>query len=628
MSNFIEYTFVLPKLGDSDYGRRWPQGTSQVTKELAGFKADGSQPGYLSRYKHGLNLIRLLWGNKNVAMYRVWSHWRTGEKTVIWNHFFMRTFEACCNNKRVGLTGCSSSGKTFAAAVYAILLFMSDPKNTTIMVSTTAGTDAERRVWGEIKDLHNLIDESHRIGTLLDYLKVITFDPGKELQGTRGAAERDIGSGIILIPIPAGDEGQKALGKVIGTKQKTGTVLWIIDELPNMISGVLRAESNLESNIKYRLIGIGNAKEKTDPHGDLCEPEAGWDSISEETDEWTSVSGAKILFFHGGRSPNFHPAVDPGITEKEMYPFPYISSKVYIDSVAKLNGGNDIEAGRLTLDYMRFAIGFWPTGSVSTSIVSKELVESYGADGISVVFGGGGKILVAGFDPAWTSGGDNCELSIGQLVNSNSAEKILICDPDTVVFKSRVKGKGSEANEEFRKDIAKQVVEYCKERGIKPEDFGMDISGDGGMMLREIIVEWGSSAIIPISSMEPSDNERFLNRVTQYWYQVADAIRTKRVRRFNIKSRYFKDLSRRTYESVSKGKVKVQQKKEFKKKYSYSPDAGDSFSYMVETAKRRGFSLKWMPDLNQADRFKEKPFGPGMGHGNEDEVEYANYSEY
>ena len=144
MGLFYNYKFKLPELVDSDYGNEWPQGrggitASQVTKELVGFRLNGSRAGFLSRFEHGLNAIRLIWPNE-VKLFRVWTHYKTGEKVVIWNHYFIRCFKALCSGSYVALTGCSSSGKTFACAVYALLMFISNPIETMIMVSTTPGS--------------------------------------------------------------------------------------------------------------------------------------------------------------------------------------------------------------------------------------------------------------------------------------------------------------------------------------------------------------------------------------------------------------------------------------------------------------------------------------------------------
>ena len=52
-----------------------------------------------------------------------------------------------------------------------------------------------------------------------------------------------------------------------------------------------------------------------------------------------------------------------------------------------------------------------------------------------------------------------------------------------------------------------------------------------------------------------------------------------------------KDLFARRYEPLGKGRVKVEKKLDMKKRIKRSPDAGDSFCYMIQMAIRAGFTL-------------------------------------
>jgi hypothetical protein len=586
---FKEYVYKLRPLTDDDYGQSWPTGirgekTNQITKELTGFRLNGQKAGFLSRFEHGLNLIRLLWP-KHVRLFRVVRHWKTGESVTVWNHYFMRAFEALCRGKRTCFTGCASSGKTFAVAVYLNLMFMSDPKNTTIMVSTTAGTDAERRVWGELKDLHASTKGIYKVGTLIDYLGVITFDPAKELLGRKDISTRDLRNGISLVPIPKGADGENALGKVIGTKNKK--IIWVIDELPHMLTGILRPEENLEQNQFVQIIGIGNANVKTDPHGMMCEPVGGWESVSEDDDEWMAHGDTLVLFFHGERSPNFHPAIDPNITDKSRYPFPYLSTPVGLANSRKRLGRGNEEHGRKTIDYMRFSVGFWYGDDVATTVLSEMLVKRFGADKSEVDWGYGEIFTVAGFDCGWSAGGDYNELMIGKMGKDADGKWILLFPPESIRIYAT-----AEDNEDFRKAIAKQVVEICIKHGVKPDRFGMDINGDGGLMLQAIQKEWKTHECVGLSSLErPEDDSKYDNIVTQYWYQIPDAIGTGRVRGYNCLSGYAKDHFARHYQSTGKGSIRVEKKSDMKKRIKRSPDAGDAGGYMVEMAKRHGFEI-------------------------------------
>lgn len=610
----IERDYTLPEPSVNDFGVEWPIGTNgqevdQISKDLLGFRlADGEniREGFLTKYEHGLRLIQMLFPER-VKLYRIVKHWKTGKSTVVWNHFFLDCFRDCCEHNRVCFAGSASSGKTFATAVYCLLSFMCNPMNTMIMISTTAGSDSERRIWGELKELHREANARFKLGTLIDYLKAITFDPSREVdEKSKSAESRDLRNGIIVIPIPKGNEGEKALGKIIGTKN--AVVIWVIDELPEMMDGVLRPESNLESNVKYQFIGLGNSGRPTDPHGKLCEPDDGYDSISVDHDHWWA-GDCFVRFLHGGRSPNFHPAIDPNITRKEDYPFPYLSNKVFMENVAYRNGTgrtreDRIETGKRTVDYMRFAVGFWYGADIPVTVMSKELVTMNNAHVDHAYFDQGGTTGVAGFDPAFTANGDSNEISFCKFGNSMNGEQILLTEPETVTIRTTVQDRVA-----FRTEIATAVINECEKRDVDPERLFMDISGDGGLMALEISRVWSEKkgrhvAPTGISSLEKTGDEdaAWHDIVTKLWFQAVMAIGTGRIRGFNLMSGYAKDLFERQYESVGKGIVKIESKSSkaggkrgMKARIGRSPDKGDSWVYMIEGAKRSGFDIRNKP---------------------------------
>lgn len=581
--------FDLPQLTEDSYGFRWGEGhsgqqVSQVTKDLCGFRFNGSVEGFNSRFWHGLKLVQMIWPGQ-VELFKKWRHFQSGDEVVIWNTDFIRIFKALCESKRVALTGSSSSGKTFAVAVYAMLMFMCDPENTTVMVSTTAGSDAERRVWAEIRDLHRMADSVFPVGTLIDYIKCITFDPGRELLKSRSVMERDIRNGIMLIPIPRGQEGENALGKIIGTKNKN--VIWIIDELPHMIDDILRPESNLEANLFFQLVGIGNANRKTDPHGRMCEPAGGYDTITVDDDEWEGVAGTRVVFCHGKRTGNFHPAVDQSSDDRQAYPFPFLSSPPYVRRVAELNGHGNPALGEKTIDFMRFAIGFWYGSDVPETILSAEMCREHKAVESGVQWGSLGTTIVAGFDCGFSAGGDANELTFLKIGKGHDGRSWAEAPAESI----RISGIVSD-RESFRKAVAKQVVAECRRAGVKPGDFGMDINADGGLMMQEIQREWQTHEVVGLSSLEKADDEKYFHRVTQYWFQAAELVCSGRMRGFNPKSRYARDLFERKYESAGRGVVRVEKKTDMRARIKRSPDAGDSFCYAAHMAIRAGFELR------------------------------------
>lgn len=636
----------IPPPTENNYGLAWPEGTDQVTKELAGFRMPGKH-GFGTRYEHGLRLIQTLWpfnpaDNTGVCLWKDVTHYKTGEPVRIYNTYFLRAFHALCERQRVNLTGSASSGKTFSIAVYSLLSFMADPVNTLVMISTTAATDSERRVWGDVKDLWRSAQDRYPIGTLLDYLKTITFDPARELEGKRDVDQRDLGSGICVIAIPKGSEGEKAQGKIIGTKVKHGRLIWVIEEMPHMMDDVLRPEANLESNPDYQLVVTGNANRKSDPHGRASEPSGGWDSIDESYDDWWA-GDMFVCFLHGGRGPNDHEAIDPGLTDKKDYPFPYLSNRAFTRNVAYRNGyGSTAEErianGMQTIDYMRFAVGFWYSDDIEPTVLSRKYVEEHGANSEEFSWGYRPTKVVAGFDAGFSAGGDKNSLMFFEFGNDIHGQEILACDPETVNVSSK-----AAVRESFRKDIAAQVVDHCVKRGCEPEDFFMDISGDGGLMAIEINSVWSErlgrqARINGVSSLEKTedDDERYHDVVTSLWFRVQRVVASGKVRGFRHNSGYAKDLYARRYESVGRGKVKIEPKgntktsegRGFKQRLGRSPDDGDAFVYGLFGCTRRGFTIEKAGARRdrEADRTKRRIMAR-LGGSQAPEGSFAQHAE-
>ena len=154
-----------------------------------------------------------------------------------------------------------------------------------------------------------------------------------------------------------------------------------------------------------------------------------------------------------------------------------------------------------------------------------------------------------------------------------------------------------------------QVVKDCLEYGVHPRDFGLDISGDGGKMLRAIIIEWGkfhpeAMFIHPISSMgmpterrissldKRTAKEAYDRRVTESWFQVHTAMSTRSFVGIDVEkhSLIINELCSRLY--FHKGrKVAVEKKLDMKQRIKKSPDLADSLTYAVEMLRKAGLEF-------------------------------------
>lgn len=575
--------FELPQLTDNDYGIQWPKSTPQIVKELKCFKAHryrNAWEGTTSAFLHFLNICQLLFPHK-VDIYK------DVPKGRVWNNYFLDIAEELCKFEDCVLTGPASANKTYGASVFVFASWISNPRKCLAMVSTTSGSASERRVWGDMKDFHReaKYDECGMmpVGSVVDYQKAIVFDPGKELGGAK-KNNRDMRSAIQVIPIATDQSGDSALATVQGSKNQS--VIWLLDEMAHMNDGVTRPNGNLRTNAYYQFIGIGNASEVTDPHGKECMPLGGIDAINKDSHRrWKSATGKNVLFVSGEESPNSHPFVDQKkIKFANEYPFPYASNELVARQNAIEYGGGDPVAGKKTVDYWKFSIGFWaPTGATS-SLYSKTLFTEYGADKPHELLFDGVRHLGAG-DFAFSVGGDSNTFAYGTLGYTHDGRKILnVCEDTMRIYAS------AESKEEFAKAIGREYANEISNRKIHPRDFGGDTGNDASLTVSEIGKVLQTHDIVGISTTGNSNRpDKYKNKVTELWFIARDLIKTGCVRGVTFTSYYFNQLIQRRYESLGKGYYVIERKRDMKKRIKRSPDDADAFIFLLYMAIRTGF---------------------------------------
>lgn len=600
---------------DADYGFNFPKECNQFTRELILFSKTWYGPvgGSLERWEHGLNIIRMLWDNKDVTI------WKKCQGKIIYNTYFLNTFRKLCQGKNIALTGPAAASKTFAVAVYLLLCFFSAPLETSALISTTSGSSAERRVWGEIKSLHTSaqfakwIDApdggTPSIGRVIDYLKCVTFDPNKEIDGQKHTS-RDLRNGVILIPIANDSTGQNALDTIIGTHNKY--VLWAVDELPTMMDGVTRPRSNLTANEYSQFIGIGNAADHQDPHGLVCTPKDGWESIDKSfTREWEGKT-VDVLFLHGEESPNDHPGLDQSIIKtKSDFPFPYLSSRIMREEIAYVEGDGDIEEGKTKLGFLRMGIGFWPMEGAVDTILTAQLVRKYGAHQPPEPWDPSGFTVYWSLDPAFTSGGDENILFPIRVGRTYAGMMQIVMPHDGIRISPSASSK-----DDYRSMACLEIQKQLTKLGAKPENGCMDAMNDGGLMYADLAKLLDTHKIQPLTSLGKSPNSKYHDWVTDYWYGMLPFIKTGYVRGFDTNSGYAKDLFARRY-STKSGKIKVEGKDEMKERIKRSPDRGDACSYTCWLINSR-LGLAGLDDVLKQNRKKYNDYMNGKAEVTED----------
>jgi hypothetical protein len=540
------------------YGKLWPPEAGKPASDLQiEFKIfrdriTGSKcPGPVEAF---WKLVDAIWNRPNSTKKFLRTPW--ADKMV------RRAME----HKFLGIAGCASSGKSEFGAVWGILNFFASPHDTKVLLTSTSLKDSRQRIWGAVEEYWQEAavafgGEQNLVGELVSASGLIRRRVGDQKSDRQGLA------------LIAGEKSKakESIGKIIGFK---GTrVILIADELPELSEALINAaEANLYSNPDFQMIGIGNPNSYYDPFGVFCQPKQGWAFINEDSEEWETEIGYCIRF-DGERSPNL-------LAGKVVYPWMLTEEKL-----ERLRE----RLGEKSLRYYRMVRGFWcPTGAVDSIFTEADIIAHKGSER---AIWRETPVMVAGFDPAFTNGGDRSVLTLGKF--GVSADGL-----NTLEFVESVELNEDvgEKDESRSQQIIQKLIAECKTRGVHPRNLAIDGTGAGKPFCDMVRMMWsgdflevnfgGAASDMAASGTDPRPaNEVYLNSVSEIWFTGAEYLRSGQLR--GIKPSLARELTARTYETKARGKVQVEPKAKMKLRTNQSPDESDSALLQLYLCRRR-----------------------------------------
>jgi len=601
----MEYNgLVLDAPKDTTYGIPYLETVPQFVRELSCYALTRGEFGRRERIKRGIriedtdlknpaqhmvNCFNLIYGN-DVLLH----------SQGIPNNYALDIIDLFCNENDWGIAGCASSGKTFSVAACIVMDWISAPTVTSTYVASTSLDASEDRLWGKVCTLYRVamrnIQAQYKtatIGNLVEYRRMIVF----ESIDTRDT-ERDYTNAIKALAFPKGGEGKRAVENTRG--RKNARMRLFLDELAEMDLYALDTRVNLGANPDFIFGGMANpAATANNPHTELCQPDdpMEWDAVNRYTKKWKTRTGV-ALHLSGEDSPNFK------VPDAEIPPFDRFLTVEGEAATLKRCYGN-----KNALEYWRNVYGWWPDNSVELTIFSKAFIA--GCDlNFEPVWSGRTRV-VCGFDPAFTAGGDRCAASFCRLGQNDTGRN--------VGFYLGTREYESSVGDVFEESIAMQLVKDCIEFGVHPRDFGLDISGDGGKMMRAIIIEWSkfhpeAMFVFPISSMGMPTERKISNLdkrtckeaydrlVTEYWFAVHTAFSTRSLVGIDVDahSKVVNELCSRLYYHKGR-KVAVEKKLDMKHRLKKSPDLADSLTYAVQMLRRAGLEFAFEEETVSLD---------------------------
>ena len=552
--------------------------------EMIGFRIGGSlATGGISKYDHFVKFAK------------------SALPKLEWNPWLEWQFKSLCDDtyaykdgdtiiRSVNWTGCGSAGKTYAAGVYAMLWFCALPKQSAVTLVSSSKNMLKRRIWPTIQKIHSELSKTdYAFGHLIDSQTMLQSVKGDSKHAIVGTA---VQSGELVQAV----ECLKGL--------HCPRILVVIDEAPGTEEAIMETIPNMRKACQdLTILTIGNAISKMDIHGRCCEPEAGWPSISVESETW-KTKGVKSWSLPPGRADHFDGFKSPNVAaQKTIYKYLY----GYEDfRAAKANSQE-----RQTIQLWSNDRGFWTPAGVLNTIFDEVMLDRYDAKGRFIWQAFSKKI--ASLDPAF--GGDGCifqPAEYGDLPNGRFG----------IQLKDKVEIQADPTSKEvIDYQIAHRVMLECDRRGIRPEDFAMDKTGTGRGVYAILVTEWG-----PVLGVEfggsPSDKpassadlrpsiDVYDRKVTELWYSCQEFLLTEQLK--GIYDQAAIEFCSREY-TIKNKKICLDTKEECKKKIGRSPDHADAISVLVELARTLGAvagtyqkqSDRWEVEAKKYDEFYDE----------------------
>ncbi|MGB0790266.1 MAG: hypothetical protein ACPGRT_02185 [Flavobacteriaceae bacterium] len=494
----------------------------------------------------------------------LWNNDDLPEPLMIKHPWAEQMIRAALENKYLAVGGSASSGKSHTMAAWGIINWLSQPRDTLVLMTSTTLREARKRIWGSVMSLLSVIDDAP--------IKIRDSIGNAAYINEKGnLIER---AGLSLISAEK-SKTKEAVGKFIGIKQKR--VMLIGDELSELSEAILQAGlTNLSKNPSFQMIGMSNPNSRFDAFGVWSEPDRGWDSIDTNTaDNWTTKWGGYYLRLDGERSPNI-------LAGETIYP--------WLPTEEKLNEDRAL-LGVESRGYMRMVRAVFFDSDETTGIYTENEISSSGSMG-SVEWSSN-PIKLCGIDPAFTNGGDRTIMYTAQCGYNRSGHYV-------IEFGDYFHLNDDATNKAVPRtyQIVRQIKEKCEKLKILPENVSVDATGAGAPFCDVLAGEWSSKFMRISFGGRASDKrvsansqltgaELYMNRVSELWFVGKELMRTRQV--FGVKSDLAQEITARNYDMVKSGglRMKIESKPEFKSRFGKSPDLADAAFLALDCARQR-----------------------------------------
>jgi hypothetical protein len=512
--------------------------------------------------------------------------------------------------------GGAALGKTYTLICYMLLDWLRDPHYTEVKIISTTGGHAKSNSFSTLQRL---------------YKASIIPLPGLSMDGFVGLDPKDRHSAITLVSIPQGEDGRGILQgfhpvprtrphPVFGHMSRVRALLDEAEEIP---SGVWEGVSNLLASAwgaeAVKVCCATNPRDVTSKLAQLAEPPQGWTGIDLDKDkQWTSQERWQVLRLDGADAEN--------VTSRQLV-FPGFLTWEGYDKFAQEFGGRSPK-------YLTFGRGMYPLDELQSTIIPYSLLESV----IGQFIFEGRVIGCAGIDLAF-EGGDAIVMAVGKYGKAIGFHAVRGVP---ILWKKARYCVQIDQYYQLAKEktlaLANTLQEKLKGLKIHPDWVAMDRTGVGTGVHDALCEQW-SPMVRGVMWGGESGNRKLLGEDHDFAVEVYDGIacemyaRMRKYLEFGFvafhpqveTAELFRELSGRRWQPSPKGpsgkpRIRLEPKKEYKKRLHISPDIADAVVMLVH-----GCALNGPEKASMLGSNRQAPM-PGSNIGHREKTAYIDFS--
>src|SRR5215469_1471944 len=480
--------------------------------------------------------------------------------------------------------GAAAVGKTYTMICYLLLDWIRDPDYTEIKIISTTSGHAKAQSFSTLQRL---------------YKSALIPLPGLSMDGFIGLNPKDRHSAIQLVAIPQGEDGKgvmqghhpqprKSPHPTFGAMSRCRALLDEAEEIP---SGIWEGVANLLASgfgpEAVKVMCATNPRDVTSKLAQLAEPPNGWTTLDLDKDlTWESSERWKVLRMDGVTTENV-------VERKLVYPgfLTWEGFQTYA-----------LELGGQSPRYLTFGRAMYPLAALQNTLIPYSLLEAV----IGQYIYDQRTIGCAGVDLAF-EGGDRIVLFAGRYGRAIGFQPVN--GQPTLWKKPRYCVQADQFYElpkEKTLALASSIETRLTQLKVHPEWVTCDRTGVGTGTHDALCEQWNPSVRGVMWGAEAS-SLKILADDHDYAVEIADGVDTEmylRVRKFlefgflafhpQIQTpQLFKELSGRRYQPAPKGpsgkpRIRLEPKKEFKRRLGWSPDIADALVMMCHGAALNG----------------------------------------